>query len=75
MWYGYNPQIIFLSYNLQLNVYHFSSIFCLQCYQILINVKIYVMSVMNVMNMSSNAPTVMKHLYVLMSWSEDMDML
>ena len=69
MWFGYNPQII-LSYNPQLKVYHFSSIFSLQCYQYLINVYIYVVP------LSANAHSfiefVMKHLYVLMSWPEDM---
>ena len=40
MWFGYNPQII-LSYKPQLNVYHFSSMFRVQCYQYIINVFIY----------------------------------
>ena len=53
----------------QLNIYHFSSIFCLQCYQYLINVYIYVVP------LSANTPTVLYNLYVLMSWPEDMDML
>ena len=65
-------RVSFLLYNPQLNVYHFSSILRLQCYQYLINVDIYVVP------LSANAPTVLynslwKHLYVHMSWPEDMD--
>ena len=33
MWLGYNPQINFIIIKPQLNVYHFSSIYRLQCYQ------------------------------------------
>ena len=64
---------LFLSYDPQLKVYHFCSIFHLQCYQYLINVFIYVVP------LSANAHTVlyifMKHLYMLMSWPEDVDIL
>ena len=47
MWLGYN-QI-----KPQLNIYHFSSIFSLQCYQYPINVYIYVVP------LSANAPTIL----------------
>ena len=63
-----------LLYNPQLNVYHFSIIIRLQCYQYLINVYIYVVT-LECKCSYSFIQFFMKHLYVLMSWPEDMDML
>ena len=63
-----------LLYNPQLNVYHFSIIIRLQCYQNLINVYIYVVT-FECKCSYSFIQYFMKHLYVLMSWPEDMDML
>ena len=72
MWFGYNSQI-FLSYNPQLNVYHFSIIFRLWCYQY-ISMSL-LCSSFECKYSYSFIQFFMKHLHVLMSWPNDMDML
>ena len=74
MWFGYQPQINFIIYiKPQLNVYHFSSIFPLQCYQY--HQGLYICSAFECKCSYSFIQYFMKLLYVLMSWPEDMDML
>ena len=73
MWFAYNPQIIFYIYNLSLFI-PFPAYFALQCYQYFINV--YIISITFECKCSySFMQFFMKHLHVLMSWLEDMDML